>query len=394
VIQVNRRILMLALAGAALAAGFWTARPGAAAKKHKQVLVVTYAQGFKHSSRPVAAATVKSLGQKTGAWDVVAVADTQEELNRYVNPAGLKNLNMVFFANTTGDLGLTPANKAAFYDWIRAGGAYAGVHSASDTYHGDADYLNLVRGEFLTHGPQVKVTVYNQDPRHPATRGVPLSFQIYDEIYQFKNWDRSRVHVLLTMTQHPDPARMKERGDFPVAWTNRLGKGRMFYTSLGHREDVYENPIYLNHLTGGIMWALGLARGSDTPGNPLVAESGGEGAPAAAAAIAPPAIHSRYPAEVYYDRYRLTPREYHRLRMMGFTQDEAFLIGNASRATGLPTRVFEDAIYRGLYAREMSTEFGIQPDALTTVQPEWRTREWAAATRESVYDREKLDVWY
>jgi len=121
----------------------------------------------------------------------------------------------------------------------------------------------------------------------------------------------------------------------------------------------------------------------------------GEGMPAGAPMLGPYGWHERpFKADVYYDRYRLTPREYHRLRMMGFTQDEAFLIGNAQRATGLPTRVFEDAIYRGLYARQMSNEFGILSTDLTYVWPEWRTPEWAAATHESVYNKEKLDVWY
>jgi type 1 glutamine amidotransferase len=263
---MTRRHFALLLAAGALLTAACTAQQRAGAADKKKVLVITHAAGFKHSSRPVAAQTVKTLGEKTGEWEVVAVADTAEDVNRHVNAEGLKNLHMVFFANTTGDLGLTPANRTAFYEWIRRGGAYAGVHSASDTYHGDADYLNLVRGEFLTHGPQVKVTVYNQDPTHPATKDLPSSFEIYDEIYLFKNWDRNRVHVLLSMHKHPNK---DEAGDFPVAWTNRVGQGRMFYTSLGHREDVYENEIYLKHLTGGLRWALGLANGDDTPGNPI-----------------------------------------------------------------------------------------------------------------------------
>jgi len=268
---MTRRGIALALLGGALAAGCWAAAPGAsAANKPKRALVVTYAQGFKHSSRQLAGETVKALGQKTGAWEVIGIADDKDALNQALTAEKLKDLDLVFFANTTGDLGLTPENHQAFYDWIRKGGAYAGVHSASDTYHGDADYLDLVHGEFKTHGPQVKVTVYNQDPKHPATRDLPPSFEIYDEIYQFKNWDRSKVHVLLSMNRHPDPQHMNEAGDFPVAWTNRLGEGRMFYTSLGHREDVYQNELYLKHLTGGMMWALGLAKGEDTPGNPIV----------------------------------------------------------------------------------------------------------------------------
>ena len=109
--------------------------------------------------------------------------------------------------------------------------------------------------------------VFVQDSSHPACRDLPRSFQIHDEIYEFKNWDRSRVHVLLSMHKHPQ---RDEKGDFPVAWTNRYGRGRMFYTSLGHREDVYENDLYLKHLTGGILWALGLKKGSDRRGNPIL----------------------------------------------------------------------------------------------------------------------------
>lgn len=229
--------------------------------------MITQAAGFKHSSIPVAAGTVRALGIGNGQWDVVREANSPEQVAEAVTAEGLKNIDLVFFANTTGPLGFTPDGKKAFYDWIHGGGAYAGVHSAGDTFHNDPDYLNLVRGEFQTHGPQKKVEVFNQDASHPATAHIGASFEIYDEIYEFKNWDRANVHVLLTMHKHPQSG---IPGDFPVSWTNRVGKGRMFYTSLGHREDVYQqNDLYLRHLTGGIRWALGLAKGDDAPGNPL-----------------------------------------------------------------------------------------------------------------------------
>jgi uncharacterized protein len=267
---MNRRHLVLALAAGALTAGTVALQHTACAQNNqnrKKVLVITHAQGFKHSSRETAGAVVRFLGAVTHEWDVVGEATNEAELQAWMTPEKLKGLNLVFFANTTGDLGLTTDQKTALYGWIKEGGAYAGVHSAGDTYHGDADYLDLVRGEFLTHGPQVKVEVRNQDPSHPATKSVPATFEIYDEIYLYKNWERGKVHVLLSMNKHPN--KPEEAGDFPVAWTNRVGKGRMFYTSLGHREDVYLNKIYLDHLTGGLRWALGLANGDDTPGNPI-----------------------------------------------------------------------------------------------------------------------------
>lgn len=261
---MNRREFALSVVGGALVSTGVLAPAEAAGKK--KVIAITHAGGFKHSSRPVAAETVRTLGAKTGQWEVVDVLDTQEKVAAGITADTLKNIDMVFFANTTGDIGITPEGKAAFYRWIRGGGAYAGVHSAGDTYHGDADYLDLVRGEFQTHGPQKTVEIFVQDPKHPACQELPASFTIHDEIYEFKNWERARVHVLLSMHKHPQK---DEQGDFPVAWTNRVGKGRMFYTSLGHREDVYQNELYLKHLTGGLQWALGLKKGDDTPGNPI-----------------------------------------------------------------------------------------------------------------------------
>jgi uncharacterized protein len=265
---MNRREFAQILAGGAFLAGAALSVPGRAQerKPKKRVMILTQAAGFRHSSIPVAAACVRFLGVQTGAWEVVREAGTPEEVAAAITADGLKDIDLVFFANTTGNLSFTPEGKSAFYQWIENGGAYAGVHSASDTFHGDPQYLNLVRGEFETHGPQVKVTIYNQDPAHPATKDVPESFEIFDEIYLFKNWDRANVHVLLSMKKHPNK---DEPGDFPVAWTNRVGKGRMFYTSLGHREDVYINGVYLRHLAGGIRWALGLEPGDDTPGNPI-----------------------------------------------------------------------------------------------------------------------------
>lgn len=266
---MNRRHMMLALAGGALAAGTVALQHTACAqdKKKKYVLVVTHAAGFRHDSRDTAAEAVAFLGKVTHQWEVVGDATDQASLQEWMTPERLQNIDLVFFANTTGDLGLNSDQKKVFYDWIKAGGGWAGVHSASDTYHGDADYLNLVRGEFKTHGAQVKVEARNQDPGHPATKDVPATFEIFDEIYEFQNWDRSKVHVLLSMNKHPQTG---APGDYPIAWTNRVGKGKMFYTSLGHREDVYLNPIYLKHLIGGLRWAMGLDNGgSDTPGNPI-----------------------------------------------------------------------------------------------------------------------------
>lgn len=100
------------------------------------------------------------------------------------------------------------------------------------------------------------------------------------------------------------------------------------------------------------------------------------------------------PDRFYRCAYHRTPRDFTRLRAMGFSRDEAYMIANSAMETGLDARVLADAIYRGLYARQLALEWGLSPRTLTRVLPEWRTAEWEAAVNEPIYTREKLDVWW
>lgn len=287
----------------------------------KRVLVVTVTTGFRHSSIPVAEQVLAKLAERSGAFTVDFVSQSpggpkflfpfrpgsggeqapdyqmrlkqHEEDNRVyqtafarwlpsvkaalapLSPANLKNYDAVIFASTTGDLPLP--DKPGFIDWVAAGHAFIGMHAAADTFHGFPEFIAMLGGEFLAHGPQVSVDCLNQDPQHAATKHLPASWTVFDEIYQFKNFDRAKVHGLLGLDRHPNNG---TPGDYPVAWCKRFGQGRVFYTSLGHREDVWEagapaagavkNPAevaarYQEHVLGGILWALGLAAGADDP---------------------------------------------------------------------------------------------------------------------------------
>jgi type 1 glutamine amidotransferase len=94
------------------------------------------------------------------------------------------------------------------------------------------------------------------DAAHPATKGMAGPTTVFDEIYLYKSFSRDRVHMLLALDKHPNEG---TPGYYPLAWTRTPGKGRVFYTALGHREDVLEAEWYRKHLLGGILWALGLA---------------------------------------------------------------------------------------------------------------------------------------
>lgn len=251
---------------------------GAAHAAPKKLLLVTVTEGFRHSSIPTAQKVLGELAKKSGDFTVDYVRD-DAEMAKKMTAESLKNYDGVIFANTTGILPLP--DKQAFLDWIKSGKAFIGMHSATDTFHapdGTVDpYIEMIGGEFLKHNAQAEVDCINQDPKHPADKPLPSSWHVKDEIYLMKNFERSKVHGLLTLDKHPND---KTPGDYPIAWCKEYGQGRVFYTSLGHREDVWDpdtapnfkrenskkvSELYQQHILGGIRWALGLEPGDAKP---------------------------------------------------------------------------------------------------------------------------------
>ncbi len=107
-----------------------------------------------------------------------------------------------------------------------------------------------------------------------------------------------------------------------------------------------------------------------------------------------PAYERKMPDSFYSRAYRLTPADYYRFRAAGLSRDEVFMIANAASLTGIEPGYFAQMIFRGFYARAISTEFGLTRRDITRVDPEWKTPEWAEAVGESVYTRNRLNVWF
>ncbi len=237
----------------------------AQAAEPKSVLVVTVTKGFRHSSIPTAMNVIAELGEKSHAFNV-DFAFNDQDLATKMTAENLKKYDGFIFANTTGILPLP--DKQAFLEAIKAGKGFVGMHSASDTFHGPDNtvdpYTEMLGGEFQTHGAQVGVECLVQDRDHPATKPLGEAHCIErEEIYLIKSYDRTKVHELLVLDKHPN--KKQEAGHFPVAWCKQYGEGRVFYTSLGHREDVWQNEQYKKHILGGIKWSLGLEPGSAEP---------------------------------------------------------------------------------------------------------------------------------
>jgi type 1 glutamine amidotransferase len=220
------------------------------------VLLVTYTTGYRHSSIDVAEPLLESLGRSSGLF-TTTFCRTAADIRRYIAPSGLASFDGVIFANTTGDLGIPDVD--AFLGWIAAGHAFAGMHAAADTYHDSPAYLDMLGNEFDKHGNQTEVVAMVEAPSNPAVSFLGSSYRVFDEIYRFKMNNRGRVAPLLTLSAYPQDGleHAGEPGDLPLAWTKMYGTGRVFYTALGHRDEIWRDPTYEQHVMGGIRWALG-----------------------------------------------------------------------------------------------------------------------------------------
>ena len=179
----------------------------------------------------------------------------------------LESYDGVVFSNTTGELPMP--DGAAFVNWISKGKAFVGMHAATDTLKGMPPYYEMINGSFAGHpwGAGGTYNFVNHEPTHPVVSMFPSEFPWRDEIYQYNNFNPASVHVLISL----DMAKSKPQFPYhvPVSWVRNVGSGRLFYTSLGHNPETWENETYQQHIVAGLRWALKLAEGPANP-NPSV----------------------------------------------------------------------------------------------------------------------------
>jgi len=233
-----------------LALALWVLACAPAASEDFRVLVFTKTGGFRHDSIPRGIALVQTLGAAHGFR-----VEATEDASRFTRK-GLAVYRVVIFLNTTGEV-LNDRQQAAFEAYVRNGGGWVGVHSAADTEH-DWPFYGTLLGDgawFLSH-PQIQAATLRAENRtHLSTRHYPASFSFTDEWYNFRANPRGRVKVLLAIDEASYDAGSGAMGDHPIAWYHSVGKGRAWYTNLGHRFETYGDPLYAQHLLVGILWA-------------------------------------------------------------------------------------------------------------------------------------------
>lgn len=216
-------------------------------KKKKQVLVFSKTAGFRHASIAAGKTALLKMGSENN-WMV----DTTEDALVFT-AANLKRYDVVVFLNTTGNI-LNEEQQAAFEKYIQAGNGFAGIHAATDTEYDWPWYCRLVGANFASHPKQQNATLLVKDSLHSSTKHLPHLWQRFDEWYNFKN-QYSGVHVLVTIDETTYEGG-KNGDNHPMAWYHDYDGGRAFYTALGHTEASYSEENFLQHLRGGLQYAM------------------------------------------------------------------------------------------------------------------------------------------
>ena len=249
-------------------------------KAKRNILIFSKTAGFRHSSIELGTRAMTLLGDKTGAYTAFATEDES-----YFEPEKLAKFDAVFMLNTTEDVfkQKTGSNeekakreselKTSLLDFVKSGKGLIGIHSATDTYKGWKEYNQMMGGAFVSHPWHKKVPVKLTDPKSPVNAAFDgKDFEIADEIYMFrddtaKTTDRRFLLEMdiSKMDQKDQNGGKRKDGTYGISWISTFGKGRTFYCSLGHREEIFWNTTILKHYLAGIQYALGDLDADATP---------------------------------------------------------------------------------------------------------------------------------
>ncbi len=212
-----------------------------------RILVFSKTSGYRHSSITSGLVMLQDIADRQG-WGIDFSENgsdfTESNLNRY---------NSVVWLSTTGDV-LDEQQQAAFQHYVENGGGYLGIHAAADTEYDWPWYQNLVGAHFASHPEVQSASITVENPHHSSTQHLPQSWNHTDEWYFFDRNPRMTVDILLTVDETTYDPGTDKMGDHPIAWKHQVGKGRAFYTALGHTAESYAETLFIEHIEGALAW--------------------------------------------------------------------------------------------------------------------------------------------
>jgi|SaaInlStandDraft_1057018.scaffolds.fasta_scaffold17083_2 type 1 glutamine amidotransferase len=229
----------------------------------RKALVYYKASGFRHGSIPTINVCLDIMGKETGAF----TADFSDQPEDFTAEK-LKNYDLLIFNNTTKlqKAFQTPESRNAILDFIKNGGGFVAIHGATDAGHPEwPEYVELVGGVFDGHPWNFKGTygISIEDPQHCCVDHYPqTTFKISDELYKYKEYDRTNQRVLMTVDTRVSPANNERRdNDHALTWVKKFGQGHVFISAFGHNDHLCWDPDMLQLWLNGIQFAAGDLKG-------------------------------------------------------------------------------------------------------------------------------------
>jgi uncharacterized protein len=217
-------------------------------------------KGYVHDNIATSVEAIRQLGASHGF-----TVDHSEDPAIFT-PEKLRLYRAIVFSNSNNEAFTSDAQRDAFKAFVQGGGGVVGIHSASGSERQWPYFWSVIGGKFLRHPKLQKFTIRVKDASHPATRGLPATFEWEDECYYTDHLNPALRPLLVTdPAKLEDPRKAEYPGDrfgdaLPLAWYMTFDGGRQFYTALGHRKEHYADSMFRNHLLGGILWAMGVEK--------------------------------------------------------------------------------------------------------------------------------------
>src|SRR5437762_2175345 len=230
-----------------------------------------------HESVSHALAVIERLGYESGVYDTYIRTDSaiisKTPLMTTGQPASggpsLANVDAIFFLGHR-EVDLNAEQRADLLSFVKDDGkGFVAAHTATTAFQSWPEFGEMLGGQYDEHPwGSIYGSVINEDPSFPATKHFPPTFNFTDEFYQTKGYSRDKMRVLLRLDMAkmpPNPGVHRTDGDFPLAWAKMYGKGRVFYSSLGHAASTWDNPDVYRMYFEALKWSLGLTDGDAAP---------------------------------------------------------------------------------------------------------------------------------
>jgi type 1 glutamine amidotransferase len=272
--RMNRRDILAATGAAVVGASAFSLHWVAAADKKKQkVLYLSQSSGYEHEAvkrkggQPsISERILNELGKKHG-FEVVSTKDGRVfdgDLEKY-DAIAFYTSGVLTKPNKQQTPPMTPEGKKKLLRAIAAGKGFVGLHSATDSFHSKGPrkenqtevdpYIAMIGGEFIVHGAQQNATIRAASPEFPGVKEFGQNVSLKEEWYTLKNFAKD-LHVILIEDNEGMEGDCYQRPPFPMTWARMHNKGRVFYTSFGHRDDIWTNPGVQGIIAGGLAWAM------------------------------------------------------------------------------------------------------------------------------------------